>query len=104
MKRRLRVCSLKQDRIWELLFSRRGKWIPASELSKISSEYRGNINSIRKRGVVVERKVVDKGGIRRSLYRLKPTLCPTSAADQLGLFSSAELDRCSHRWTDPEET
>jgi hypothetical protein len=102
MKRRMAIPDRnKKNRIWELLLSRNGNWIPARELSEISLQYRSTIAFLRRSGVLIENKVVVEGGVQRSLYRLKPTLRRTK--DQLSLFSSAELDRCSHRWTDPEE-
>ncbi len=107
MKRRVAGQDRKEEnRVWQLLLSRRGKWISACELSEISLHYRRIINSLGRRGVLIKNKVVTGGGVQHTFYRLTTLRLigrQVSTPEQLSLFSPVELERTAQRWVDPEE-
>jgi hypothetical protein len=107
MKRRATFQSRREEnRVWQLLLSRRREWTPTRELSEISSHYRYIINSLGRRGVSIESKVGTEGRVKHTHYRL--TALPligkkVSTPKQLNLFSPMELERTA-RWVDPGES
>ena len=98
------------ERILWLLQSSRPAWTPAPVLAHISLQYCRAVRSLRKRGWLIENRVVIEGGKRHGFYRLgsgtakpfgKLTALARNAQAKLPLTEGQTI--AEPKYADPEE-
>ena len=90
-----------EERMLEKLKGDSPEWTPARTLSGISLQYCARIAKLRRRGYVIENKVIVRDGVRLGFYRLAPPKAPAKAAPIADSQGSLFRDAVAYR--DPEE-
>ncbi len=73
-----------RDRIFRLLQSRAGQWVPLYEITPLAAQYNTRIKELRERGHIIDSHTRRVDGVVHSWFRL------VEPSTQAGLLSKAE--------------
>ena len=73
-----------RERIFRLLQSRAGQWVPLYEITPLAAQYNTRIKELRERGHIIDNHTRHVDGVVHSWFRL------VEAKHQTGLFNKAE--------------
>ena len=73
-----------RDRIFRLLQSRAGQWVPLYEITPLAAQYNTRIKELRERGHIIDNHTRHVDGVVHSWFRL------VEPRTEAGLFNKAE--------------